>query len=155
MNEILRQIGDVVVDKFYRLDLESDDFVFGTELQDGMIVLADVPYRHERDSFNVQHIEDYVLDVRNRWCEVTKRMTLDNDGNIAFIAVYIDGQKVARRSTKDQGWLVKKNVVTPKDSGEGWDTMDKTKQSTFAKYQAGGGKYGVGTPRDLTIDDTK
>lgn len=144
MNEILQQIGDVVVDKFYRLDPESDDFVFGTELQDGMIVLADVPFRHERDSLNAQHIEDYVLDVRNRWCEVTKRMTLDNDGSVAFVGLYIDGQKVARRSAKDQGWLVKLDATPAKDTGEGWDRMDQTK---FQNYLRG--------PRDLTIDDTK
>lgn len=153
MNEILQQVGYVVLDRFHPFDPETEDLIYGADLQDGMVVLIEPMFRHSADSTTSNAIDRLKLNVENRWCEVTKRMFME-DAGVAFIGVYADGHKAARFSYKSQGWVLKLDATPAKDTGEGWDTMDKTKlvtlpvdQTAFQKYQQG--------PRDLTIDDTK
>lgn len=97
------------VPRDYIPDVKTEDVIYGSDLQDGMIVLM------EDDLYRVTVTEGMSGQLlktalrENRWQRVTR--VRENDGNISFMAVYEDGHKTARRTGKCTGWVVKKDSL--------------------------------------------
>jgi hypothetical protein len=122
VNKILQRIGLVVVDQDYTFDPKTEDMLYGEELKEGMVVLADQGNR------SIDESSSSFAKERNRWCEVSKLRYDDNTKSFYFMGLYIDGQKVVRISEAYQGWLVKLDVI---------ESKEKNSKDSFTNYQIG------------------
>lgn len=96
---------DDIVSQNYQMDPETEDVIYGDDLENGMIVLSE----DGRASSDLDMAYNRRLHITNRWCEVTE-VRAEADG-VYFIALYADGQKKVRSSTETSGWLVKKSSI--------------------------------------------
>lgn len=101
--------GYVALD--YKNDPETEDLIFGSELQEGMVVLIeattlrDNPEGANLDSPYTRHR----LDQNSRWCKITKllRNSIHSSEVVTFIGVYADGTKMSRTFAVGNCWFVK------------------------------------------------
>jgi len=99
--------------KNFIMDPATDDMIYGSELEEGMIVLmGDSLIREDPAQFFQTPEEERSEYTENRlrqsarWCRVTK---LRYHGHIVqFIGVYEDGTKVSRSYANSYAWYVKK-----------------------------------------------
>jgi hypothetical protein len=108
----------IYVDRFYEMDPEFDDLIFGTELRDGMVVLIEDsllrgdPERAFRgDTPLGEKYEIARCREANRWCTVTRLSLAPRAGYeplVRFIGEYADGTKAIRQYSSDYAWLVKR-----------------------------------------------
>lgn len=100
------------------MDPETEDIVYGNELEDGMLVLA-VPHGRCSAEFTATHNPEVFYRVLsdNRWCKVSKIRKDDEERMVHFIGVYEDDQKVVRSSPPNAGWVVKRDSI-PKKTGD-------------------------------------
>lgn len=115
-NDIYR----TVIGKNQAMNPETDDLLYGDELDDEMLVLTAPEFRGDQDSKTDKLLRD------NRWCRITKLR--EETGGIFFIGVYEDGQKYLRHSLPLQPWVVKKHTI-PVTSEDG--TTKKEREETL------------------------
>lgn len=98
------------VDQYYRMDPETEDLFYGSELMDGMRVLT----ASFRDRADLRYADKGKGDAelalkRNRWCTVSKYRT--DDTEVSFIGIYDDGTKIIHTHSVTHGWLVKLDSI--------------------------------------------
>lgn len=89
-----------IVPMYAPMDPQTEDVLYGDELQNDMVVLVGSGGRMPDNS--------ELAPIRNRWCRITKLRYDKNENQIYFIGVYADGDQQVRRSEVNTGWLVKK-----------------------------------------------
>jgi len=95
-------IPTVEVTGTYVLDPETEDLIWGDQLEEGMVVLIEDAVICRTDSHGGLKKRWETV----KWCQVT---SLRRQGDsIRFIGVYDDGAKAARRYHQDYAWFVKK-----------------------------------------------
>jgi hypothetical protein len=111
--------SDLFVGKFYSMDPETEDLIFGSQLQNGMVVLVEDPMlRGDPSKTHPTPADERHVRQANRWAEVTERRrmgTRSGEVHIRFIAVYADGTKAARVYLDTIAWLVKKDSMPVKE----------------------------------------
>lgn len=95
-----------LVPQNYQYDPETEDLIYGDQLREGMVVLADVHGRaDENDPWKTRE-----LLVKNRWCEVTNKRS---DDCVYFLGLYDNSVKALRTSARSQSWIIKKDSIPP------------------------------------------
>lgn len=99
----------VYVSRFYEMDPQFEDVIFGADLRDGMVVLLeDHLLRGELDRMDEKYEMARVREA-NRWCTVTR---LTRSGPLVrFIGLYGDDTKLVRSYHADYAWIVKKDSL--------------------------------------------
>lgn len=101
------------VEKYYRMDPETEELIFGDQLEINMVVLRNA---HE-DRVELKHQnawrdwERYKAFVENRWGLITDIRTEGTE--IRFIAMYADGFKAGRSTVAGEVWIVRKETIAP------------------------------------------
>lgn len=106
-----------LVDKYYQMDPEMDDLIYGGQLRNNMRVLVEDP--NHRDELNCEGqypVASHRLVTRMRWNRWTRVTQLEREDNrICFVGLYLDGTKSSFVSNLKQGWYVKKDSIPTKD----------------------------------------
>jgi len=97
----------------FEMDPTTDDLIWGSSLEQGMIVLVDAITIREDPTKHVSELDHECdpyscnrLKEKSRWCMVTD---LRKHGDlVSFIALYADGTKRSRTYNQSFGWFVKK-----------------------------------------------
>lgn len=96
------------VPKFYAMDSKTDDLLpYGTQLENGMIVLIDSSKQRVDTSREMEPWEEERALECNRWATITDLEVINSGCSIRFIAVYEDGSKRKREHAINVSWLVK------------------------------------------------
>ena len=103
------------VSKWYVMDPQFEDLVFGDDLREGMIVLLEDSMFRTDLAHIVSGYDQDRADECNRWCEVTQLRVIsrtDEHGRpssplIRFIGRYGDGTKRVRQFDASFAWVVK------------------------------------------------
>jgi hypothetical protein len=98
------------VEGTYLIDPETEDLIWGDELQEGMVVLLEDAFlgrgRLGKDKADLERV---------RWCLVTKLRFEDAHGGSGrlskFIGVYGDGSKASRVYNTSFAWYVKRDSM--------------------------------------------
>lgn len=111
--------------KYYTMDPEAEDVLFGHELRNDMVVMIEgAAFKADLDSYDpasspfIEGLPAYVEDSAlrmNRWMTVNRLSLDERDREIHFIGVYEDGTKSAHSWDKNTGWIVKKLSIP-----DGW-----------------------------------
>ncbi len=126
--------------KYYTMDPEAEDVLFGHELRNDMVVMIEgAAFKADLDSYDpasspfVEGLPAYVEDSAlrmNRWMTVNRLFIDERDREIHFIGVYEDGTKSAHSWDKNTGWIVKKLSIP-----DGWLDLDKTGVAKWMNHQ--------------------
>lgn len=103
------------MEQFYEMDPETEDLIFGSQLENGMVVLVNDFFLSRIDPNKVEDLDSLNIHDRARlltdsqWCRVS---SLFNEGDITyFIGIYSDGVKRNRSYHKTFAWIVKKESM--------------------------------------------
>lgn len=98
------------VSKFYVMEPQHDDLVFGDALREGMIVLLEDSLMRQDMNYVTSGYDLERADEVNRWCVVLDLKVIPRDGSplVRFVGEYEDGTKKVRTYDASFGWLVKK-----------------------------------------------
>jgi hypothetical protein len=109
----------VYVDRFYEMDPQFEDVIYGTDLREGMFVLLESttmrgdPERAFGDDTYAKYEFARVREV-NRWCQVTMLEFVPRSGYeplVKFMAIYADGTKKPRTYSSHWAWIVKREAA--------------------------------------------
>lgn len=97
-------LDDNLVDRRYKMDHETEDMIYTSDLRNEMVVLlGDFGMRNDNGTT--------YADETNRWCIVTRiRKDENRAGYTVFIGTYADGTKAHRYFAENVPWLVKKGT---------------------------------------------
>ena len=113
MNGTQCAIPTVMVGVSYIIDPDTEDVIFGDELENDMVVMLDEAILRG-DPELIEAAGPYELQrtlETARWCRVDKLHKPDSQGVLRFIGVYADGTKRSRAYGSGYGWIVKKASV--------------------------------------------
>lgn len=103
------------VDRFYEMDPQFEDVIFGSDLRNGMVVLvADLTMRGNPERMSCDRYEMARCKEANRWCTVTNlhiSPRSESEPLARFIGEYGDGTKRARSYSTHWAWIVKRESI--------------------------------------------
>lgn len=108
--------SNFMVPKYYKMNPETDDLVFGERLLDGMVILAEsfIDRVDLADQAAIEHGDSPRSTMQmlkhNRWCRVTDLEYLGG-GNLKFIGVYEDFTKFSHVISTEKAWIVRKDSM--------------------------------------------
>lgn len=124
-------------DKFYRMNPETDDLIFGKDLKNGMLVLTSDPmFRPDLNHSVLTAEEKYAGRKWSRWAIIEK---LEIKGvYVRFIGVFPDGTKELFDRGAYAGWFVKKDSIPAKatESNDLRDAIQKRIQAAMIAQDA-------------------
>lgn len=127
------------VDQYLPMDPETENVIFGEELEVGMEVLVESDLRTDHlDRGGYQTAENaFLRDENNRWCCIERfkrRKVSDNvEGIRWFIGVYADGTKAVRMTLPYIGWVVKKDTIPADKRAESFDPRPDWYQDLYCE----------------------
>lgn len=106
-------IPNTIVTAAYSLDPDTDTVMFGSQLQNGMIVILEYPFfRGDPAYYRRKGMPLPVALYKNAyWCRVTELQVDAENERIEFMGEYADGTVKRRRYTVSMAWFVKKPSV--------------------------------------------
>lgn len=107
--------NQIFTPRVHAMDPEFEDVVFGTDLQNGMIVLLQDSLMKGDPEYIANDYDKERLMKCNRWCEVTQFRIINRNDDaplIKFMGVYSDGTKYPRTYDSNYTWVIKKPADT-------------------------------------------
>lgn len=113
----------------YSMDPKTEIVIWGSELTNGMKVLAESTFLRSDPGRKARHIalvargegrswnehDEQQLRESSRWCTVTGLRKPDHNGVISFIGLYEDGTQHVRQMNQSWAWYVKKDTIGADD----------------------------------------
>ena len=125
-NPVEHPIPTEIVEKFRPFDVETEEMLYGEELENGMVVLIETRCRIDNvlseSEVELTPMGKHDVLTLNRWCRISKIRKPDentpdrNRGAISFMGVYADDTQEIRHSGIHTGWVVKKYSIPKLES---------------------------------------